>query len=118
MFDDPVRRVALDIDQKIDDFSLNFTKSSKGLGDQYADDYQKKFAEKNPDAFLDDSLTGPDAGVKKEIDEIFNDLMRNLNQLSNINFVPKSVKKEAKIRTQNVPAIQLEEALPIGVSKA
>ena len=33
MFDDPVRRIALDIDQKIDDFSLNFTKSSKGLGE-------------------------------------------------------------------------------------
>jgi hypothetical protein len=33
MFDDPKRRVALDIDKKIDDFSLNFTKSSKGLGD-------------------------------------------------------------------------------------
>lgn len=44
--------------------------------------------------------------------------MRSLNQLSNINFVPKSLKKEAKIRTQNVSAIQLEEALPIGVSKA
>ena len=118
MFDDPVRRVALDIDNKIDDFSLNFTKSSKGLGEQYADDYQKKFAEKNPDVFLDDSLTGPDAGIKKEIDETFNDLMRSLNQLSNVNFVPKSLKKEAKIRTQNVPSIQLEEALPIGVSKA
>lgn len=48
---------------------------------------------------MGDSLTGPDAGIKKEIDEIFNDLMRSLNQLSNINFVPKNVKKEAKIRT-------------------
>jgi len=33
MFDDPVRRIAQDIDKKIDDFSLNFTKSSKGLGE-------------------------------------------------------------------------------------
>lgn len=56
----------------------------------------KKFAEKNPDAFLDDSLTGPDSGVKKEIDEIFNDLMRSLNQLSNINFVPKKLKKRSE----------------------
>jgi hypothetical protein len=44
--------------------------------------------------------------------------MRSLNQLSNVNFVPKSLKKESQIRTQNVPALTLEEALPISMSKS
>lgn len=48
---------------------------------------------------------------------MFDSLMRNLNQLSNIHYVPKRKTKEAGIRTQNVPALQMEEALPIGVSQ-
>ena len=49
-----MRSMALGVDQKIDDFTLNFTKSGKGLGEQYADDYSKKLAAQNPDTFLDD----------------------------------------------------------------
>ena len=65
--------------KKYDDFNLDFTKSGKGLGDEYADDYAKKLAQMNKDAFLDTDLTGADAGIKKEIETIFNGLMRNLN---------------------------------------
>ena len=71
----------------------------------------------NPDVFLDNDITGADAGLKKEIDDLFNGLMRNLNQLSNVHFTPKRMTKESTIRTQNVPALQLEEAIPIGVSQ-
>ena len=78
MFDDPIRKVHSS-DNKHDDFTLDFTKSKRGLGDEYADDYSKKLAGMNPDAFLDDDLTGPDSKLKKEIDEIFNGLMKNLN---------------------------------------
>ena len=53
---------------------------------------------KNPDVFLDDSLKGPDAVIKKEIDETFNDLMRSLNQLRNVNFVLKINNLDYKIR--------------------
>lgn len=42
--------------------------------------------------------------------------MRNLNQLSNVHFTPKRLTKETTIRTQNVPALKMEEAIPIGVS--
>jgi U3 small nucleolar ribonucleoprotein component len=42
--------------------------------------------------------------------------MKNLNQLSHIHYVPKKITKESHIRTQNVPALQMEEAIPIGVS--
>jgi hypothetical protein len=37
--------------------------------------------------------------------------------LSNVNFTPKRLTKETAIRTQNVPALTLEEAIPIGVSQ-
>jgi len=65
---------------------------------------------------MDNDLTGVDSALKHEIDEIFNGLMRNLNQLSNIHFTPKRLTKETTIRTQNVPSLTLEEAIPIGVS--
>jgi U3 small nucleolar RNA-associated protein MPP10 len=95
---------------------MDFTKSNRGLGEEYADDYAKKLFAANKDMFLDNDLSGADAGLKKEIDSLFNGLMRNLNQLSNVHFTPKRLTKEAEIRTQNVPALTLEEAIPIGVS--
>ena len=70
----------------------------------------------NKDVFLDNDLAGADSALKKEVDDLFNGLMRNLNQLSNIHFTPKRLTKETTIRTQNVPALTLEEAIPIGVS--
>ena len=81
----------------------------------YADDYANKLMAANPDVF--NEVSGADSGVKKEIDDLFDGLMRNLNQLSNIHFVPKRKTKEAAIRTQNVPALTMEEAVPIGVSQ-
>ena len=66
---------------------------------------------------MDNDLTGADSALKHEIDDIFNGLMRNLNQLSNVHFTPKRLKKESTIRTQNVPALKMEEAIPIGVSQ-
>jgi hypothetical protein len=42
LFDDPVRRVAKDGKPGKDDFQLDFGKSGKGLGDEYADDLAKK----------------------------------------------------------------------------
>lgn len=69
----------------------------------------------NPDIF--NEVSGADSGAKKEIEDLFDGLMRNLNQLSNIHFVPKRKTKEATIRTQNVAALTMEESLPIGVSQ-
>jgi hypothetical protein len=117
MFDDPIRKIDHGRKARSDNLHLDFTKSGKGLGDEYADDYAKKLMAENPDVFLDNDITGADAGLKKDIDDIFNGLMRNLNQLSNVHFTPKRLTKETTIRTQNVPALQLEEAIPIGVSE-
>jgi len=44
-------------------------------------------------------VAGPDTEVKKDIEKIFDGLMRNLNQLSNINYVPRRKTKEVEIRT-------------------
>ena len=46
LFDDPIRKVHRS-EKKQDDFNLEFTKSNKGLGDQYADDYAKKLVSQN-----------------------------------------------------------------------
>lgn len=113
LFDDPVRKEVKPDGQK-DEVELQFTKG-KSLDQVYEDDYVNKLLDANPDVFND--LTGADSVVKKEIEDIFSSLMKNLNQLSNIHFVPKRKTKEASIRTQNVPALTLEEALPIGVSQ-
>jgi U3 small nucleolar ribonucleoprotein component len=66
LFDDPVRKT-LKGDKKHDDFELDFTKSGKGLGDQYADDYAKKLIAQNKDVFLENDLTGADSSLKHEI---------------------------------------------------
>lgn len=116
LFDDPIRRVAGDVNKGMDDFALDFTKSGKGLGDQYAEEYASKLMKENPDLFLDHDLAGADSSVKKEIDDIFTGLMRNLNQLSNIHYTPKRMTKENTIKTQNVASLKMEEAIPIGVS--
>ena len=68
--------------------------------------------------FLENNITGADADLKNEIEDIFAGVMKSLSQLSNVHFTPKRRTKEAGIRTQNVPAIQLEEAIPIGVAGA
>jgi hypothetical protein len=51
----------------------------------------------NPDIF--NEVSGADSGAKKEIEDLYDGLMRNLNQLSNIHFVAKRKTKEATIRT-------------------
>ena len=47
---------------------MDFTKSKKGLGELFEDDYRKKLASNDPNAYLfGGDLTGADAALKKEI---------------------------------------------------
>jgi hypothetical protein len=75
LFDAPIRKITKG-GKKEDDFTLDFTKSGKGLGDEYAEEYANKILAQNPDVF---DVNGADGALKKEIDDIFNGLMRNLN---------------------------------------
>jgi len=59
---------------------FDFTKSKKGLGELYEDDYKKRLLKEDPNSFLNgkDLLAGVDSALKQEI----NGLMRGLfNQL-------------------------------------
>lgn len=71
----------------------------------------------NQEAFLEAELAGPDAPLKREIEEIAKDLFANLDTLSNMHFTPKIARTENAISTQNVPSLLLEDALPIQISK-
>jgi|TARA_B110001450_G_C17640116_1_gene488992 hypothetical protein len=55
--------------------------------------------DQNKDVFLDNDVTGVDSTLKKEIETMFDGVMRNLNQLSNIHYTPKRMTKESTIRT-------------------
>jgi len=70
----------------------------------------------DPNSFLG-VKQGPDSALKIEIEDIMRNLFYQLDTLSNFHFTPKPPQKEATITTQNVPAIMLEDAIPIGVSQ-
>ena len=117
LFDDPVLKNEKLRRKLGEEEEMDFTKSKKGLGDLYADDIAKKLASSNPEAFLEGELAGPDAPLKRECEDIAAELFNNLDSLANFHYTPKVAKTESQITTQNVPSLQLEEAIPIGVSK-
>jgi U3 small nucleolar ribonucleoprotein component len=71
LFDDPIRKY-LSGGKKgrdEDENAVDFSKSKKGLGELYEDDYRKKLVSNDPNAYLlqGNDLTGTDAALKKEI---------------------------------------------------
>jgi U3 small nucleolar RNA-associated protein MPP10 len=119
LFDDPIRKYIRG--QKggdDDDNGFDFTKSKKGLGELYEDDYRKKLLKNDPSAFLlqGNDLTGADATLKKEISGLMRTLFYQLDQLSNLHFTPRPAETEAGISTQNVPSLMIEDAIPIAVN--
>jgi hypothetical protein len=73
----------------LDAKEMDFSKSKKGLGDLYADDMQKKLMNIQPEAFLESELSGPDAPLKREIEDISKTLFNNLDTLSNFHYTHK-----------------------------
>ena len=78
MFDDPVLRRQTNKRQK-DAYEMDFTKNKKGLGDLYQDDLQKKLLALNSDAFLENEMSGPDAALKREIEDVGKELFMKLD---------------------------------------
>ncbi len=120
LLDDPVRRYLPGGKRgDEDDNGFDFTKSKKGLGELYEDDYRKKLLKNDPNAFMlnTNDLTGADAQLKQEIANLMKGLFYQLDQLSNLHFVPRPVlTQDTAISTQNVPSLMIEDALPIAVS--
>ncbi|TDH68831.1 hypothetical protein CCR75_005570 [Bremia lactucae] len=109
-YDDVVRKFAgneNELKQKLVDISME--KSNEGLGEIYEKEYMKTAMGFEAD---DESKQDQDA-----IDVMFKSLCWKLDALSNYHFTPKPAVKELQVKPA-VPAIAMEEVIPIGVSDA
>ncbi|DAZ93293.1 TPA: hypothetical protein N0F65_012459 [Lagenidium giganteum] len=109
-FDDVVRKFAAnEEDQKNKLEEVSMEKSKEGLGEIYEKEYMK-----NAMGFEADDGSKQE---QEEIDVMFKSLCWKLDALSNFNFTPKPMVKELQVKPA-VPAIAMEEVVPIGVSDA
>jgi len=115
LFDDPILKKGGRRKGGREDLDMDFSKSKKGLGDLYQDDMQKKLLAMNSDAFLENEMKGPDAALKREIEDIGKALFLKLDTLSNFHFTPRAPRTDATISTQNVPSMMLEEVTPLAI---
>lgn len=109
-FDDVIRKFAgneQDEKKKLEDVSME--KSKEGLGEIYEKEYMKTAM-----GFEADDESKQD---QEEIEVMFKSLCWKLDALSNYQFTPKPAVKELQVKPA-VPAIAMEEVVPIGVSDA
>lgn len=90
-------------------------KSKLGLGELYEREYLKKALGFDKDAV--EKQTEEDK-VKDEMKQLFANLCSKLDALSNYHFAPRPIADEAEARPVTVPAIAMEEVLPLHVSDA
>lgn len=91
-------------------------KSKLGLGELYEREYLKKTTGFDRDAH--EKETEEDA-AKEEMKELFANLCSQLDALSNYHFAPRPVADEADVKNrEDVPAIAMEEVLPLHMSKS
>jgi len=90
-----------------DDEELDLEKNREGLGEVYAKEYAKQVL----GAKDEDKMIAKHKEVKGLLDKAF----ATLDALSNFHFTPKLVQDDMSVRP-NVPAVSMEEVLPIGVS--
>jgi U3 small nucleolar RNA-associated protein MPP10 len=101
LFDDPVRSLAINLNNKGNNYSneLKFDKDKKGLAEVYEDEYKENVMK----------ITDTDGNAaKKEIDELCSKIYTIFDKLTNNNFVSGNRNTEMKVIT-NVPSIKLEE---------
>lgn len=109
-FDDVIRKFAgneQDMKNKLEEVSME--KSKEGLGEVYEKEYMKTAM-----GFEMDDESKQD---QAEIDVMFKSLCWKLDALSNYQFTPKPMVKELQVKP-SVPAIAMEEVVPISVSDA
>jgi len=90
-------------------------KSKLGLGELYEREYLKKAVGFDKDAA--EKQTEEDK-AKEEMKQLFANLCSKLDALSNYHFAPRPIADEAEARPVTVPAIAMEEVLPLHVSDA
>lgn len=90
-------------------------KSKLGLGELYEREYLKKTTGFDRDAH--EKETEEDA-AKEEMKRLFANLCSQLDALSNYHFAPRPVAEEADVQNRDVPAIAMEEVLPLHVSNS
>jgi len=88
-------------------------KSKLGLGELYEREYLKKTTGFDRDVHEKETEEGV---AKEEMKRLFANLCSKLDALSNYHFAPRPVADEAEVTKQNVPAIAMEEVLPLHVS--
>lgn len=120
MFDDVERRVdelallqargAFDPNR---DFELSDEKSKQSLGEVYESEYLKQVT--------GNRQTEKDSKLQKqhvEIEGLMKQLFSDLDALGNWHYVPKAPKVELEVQAQTLPAIEMEEVVPLAVSDA
>ncbi|CAG8639290.1 6867_t:CDS:10 [Ambispora gerdemannii] len=92
---------------------LDHEKSKKSLAEIYEGEYVKQT---NPDEYVNEK----DEKLKlehQEIENMFRTLCHKLDALSNFHYTPKMPKPEINV-ISNVPAITMEEVIPVNVNDA
>ena len=90
-------------------------KSKLGLGELYEREYLKKAVGYDVDAA--EKLSSEDQ-LKNEMKSLFANVCSKLDALSNYHFTPRPVAGDTEVRPITVPAIAMEEVLPVHVSDA
>lgn len=90
-------------------------KAKLGLGELYEREYLKKAVGYDVDAVEKQT---EEEKAKNEMKTLFANLCSKLDALSNYHFAPRPIADEAEVRPVTMPAIAMEEVLPVHVSDA
>ena len=115
-FDDIVKKAAVtETVTKLKDSTegLNFEKSTLGLAEVYAQQYEE-------DIFKQSASTEKLSAEKEAAKAVFTKLMHKLDCLTNFNFAPRPpvIRKPGTEGIKDLPAMKLEEPIPLIISSS
>ena len=110
-FDDPVKKVA-PVEKKSSTVEVSTEKSKAGLGDIYAAEFAQRAMGQASEA--EEKITK----LESEVEAMMSMVFSKLDALSNLTFSPSAHLIDDMQVAPNVPAILMEEKLPLAVSDA